>query len=315
MVCRITILLFFSISSLHAQLDIRFMRFYKNDKDFISDLRLLSTARFNRSHLQVFYNSKKIPLIKEWVNPSGEVNKREFLEYDSNRKLIRRYYSGANQQIDSVKYFGENEPWSIEFRKVLPSNNYSYFQNQQTMFTLNSSNQFQSIKFNTVQNIRYGQIDFIYDHLGFLVGEIWKSFPENKIIRKYSYSIDILTGKKEIREFNQNSEQISYVVLSQPPAESLYKTSPPRLGNNLDEISILLEDIENKNLRIPFDVFIPKTDHDLMFLSNGDSLMIEGVQFRQQHILFRIAGEKPELTMPINRVKSVVSKYGEQIYP
>ena len=33
MVCRITILLFFSISSLHAQLDIRFMRFYKNDKE------------------------------------------------------------------------------------------------------------------------------------------------------------------------------------------------------------------------------------------------------------------------------------------
>ena len=315
MVCRIILLLLFSIYSLHAQLEISFMRFYKNDKDFISDMRLLATARFNRSYLQVFYDSNKIPLIKEWVDTDGEVVKREILEHDSNWKLIRRYYANADQQIDSVKYFSENEPWSVEFRKVLPRNNRDYFQNQQTMFVLNSSSRFDSIIFKTVQGVSYGQIDFIYDHLGFMIGEVWKDLLENKTVRKFSYSIDVLTGKKEIREFNQNSEQISYVVLSQPPAESLYRTPPPRLGNNLDEISILLEDIKNKNLRIPFDVFIPKTDHDLMLLSNGDSLMIENVQFRQNQILFRIAGDDAQLTMPKSRVKTVVSRYGEQIYP
>ncbi len=315
MVCKIAILLLMSICSIHAQLDVSFMRFYKNDKDFISDLRLLSTERFNHSYLQVFYNSKKIPLLKEWVEPSGEVTKREILEYDNKQKLIRKYYAGNDQQIDSVKYFGESEPWSLEFRKVLSENRRDYFQNQQTMFTLNSSNRFESIRFKSAQGVKYGQIDFIYDHLGFLVGEIWKDIPKSKIIRKFSYSIDILTGKKEIREFNQNLEQISYIVLSQLPAETLYKTPPPKYGNNLDEISILIEDIKSKNLRIPFDVFIPKTDHDLMFLSNGDSLMIDSIQFRQQHVLFRIPGEKQQLTMPKSRVKSVVSRYGEQIYP
>ena len=138
MVCRTILLLLFSIYSLHAQLEISFMRFYKNDKDYLSDIRLLATARFNRSYLQVFYDSNKIPLIKEWIDPDGEVVKREILEHDSNRKLIRRYYANADQQIDSVKYFSENEPWSVEFRKVLPKNNRDYFQNQQTMFILNS---------------------------------------------------------------------------------------------------------------------------------------------------------------------------------
>ena len=315
MVCRASLLFFLVMQTISAQLDISFMRFYKNDKDFISDVRLLATARFYQSHLQVFYDLNKNPLIKEWVDSSGEVINREILQYDENKKLIRKYYTAIDQQIDSVKYFGENEPWSIEFRKALKENSRNYFQNQQTLFKLNPSNQFEFIEFMTVQGNTYGKIEFIYNHIGFLIGEVWKALPENIIVRKYVYSVDILTGKKEIREFNQNSEQISYVVLSQPSADSLYKTPPPRLGNNLDEISVLLEDIESKNLRIPFDVFIPKTDYDLMVLTNGDSLMIEGAILRQQHILFNIAGEKPQLTMPKSRVKSIISKYGEVIYP
>ena len=315
MVCKVALFFFFAMQAISAQLDISFMRFYKNDKDFISDVRLLATGRFNQSHLQVFYDLNKNPLIKEWVDSSGDVINREILQYNENKKLIRKYYTGIDQQIDSVKYFGENEPWSIEFRKALKENSHDYFQNQQTLFKLNASSQFEFMEFRTVQGNIYGKIEFIYNHIGFLVGEVWKAFPENTIVRKYVYSVDILTGKKEIREFNQSSEQISYVVLSQPSADSLYKTPPPRFGNNLDEISILLEDIENKNLRIPFEVFIPKTDYDLMVLTNGDSLMIEGAILRQQHVLFNIAGEKPQLTIPKSRIKSIISKYGEPIYP
>ena len=52
-----------------------------------------------------------------------------------------------------------------------------------------------------------------------------------------------------------------------------------------------------------------------MVLTNGDSLMIEGAILRQQHVLFNIAGEKPQLTIPKSRIKSIISKYGEPIYP
>ena len=136
MVCRASLFFFLVMQTISAQLDISFMRFYKNDKDFISDVRLLATARFYQSHLQVFYDLNKNPLIKEWVDSSGEVINREILQYDENKKLIRKYYTATDQQIDSVKYFGENEPWSIEFRKALKENSRNYFQNQQTLLPL-----------------------------------------------------------------------------------------------------------------------------------------------------------------------------------
>tara|TARA_B100000686_G_scaffold170984_1_gene178251 strand:+ start:2507 stop:3454 length:948 start_codon:yes stop_codon:yes gene_type:complete len=313
-ICKKIIVFTSLLYILNAQLSISYLRFYASDKDFISDVRLLATHRFDRAHLQVFYNSNKIPILKEWVGNNGDVYKREYLEH-SEKKLIRKYYLNNSNDVDSVKYFGKDEPWSEEFRKVLVRQNKNYYDGQETIFTLNQSSQFNLIKFVNVQGSPYGEIEFIYNHLGFLVGEIWRSLPEYKIVRKYAYSIDVLTGKKEIREFNQSAEQISYMVLSQSPAESLYKTIPPRTGNNLDEISILLEDIRKKNLKVPFDVFIPKTEHDLMVLTNGDSLMVEVVDIRQQQIIFNIIDQDGQLTMPKFRVRTIVSKYGEPIYP
>ena len=171
------------------------------------------------------------------------------------------------------------------------------------------------IKFSNVQGMLYGEIDFIYDHLGLLIGEVWRSLPDQNIVRRFAYTIDMLTGKKEIWEYDDRGQEVSYIVLSQPPASQLYKTVPPRYGNRLDEISIILEDIRTSNLKIPFDVFIPKTDHDLMLLTNGDSLMIEVIDLGKQRVTFKIIGNSDQLTMPIYRVKSITSKYGERIFP
>ena len=108
---------------------------------------------------------------------------------------------------------------------------------------------------------------------------------------------------------------MSYVVLIQPAADELYKTLPPRFGNRLDEISVILEDIRSRDIKIPFDVFIPKTDYDLMILTNNDSLMVEIIELGQQKVTFKIIGESDQLTMPKIRVKSITSKYGERIFP
>ena len=305
---------FFFIASLSAQMDISFMRFYMDESSFLSDVRLLSTQRFNNPHIQVFYNSKKEVVLKEWINAQGELIKRELFDY-SNGKPIRRYYLNSSSRPDSVKYFGEDEPWSKEFRKVTDPRKKDYFSNQESVFILNEQDQFDRIRFNTVQGFPYGEISFFYNHLGLLVGELWKVLPEKITVRKYAYSTDMLTGRKEIREYNHQAEQVSRVVLSQPPAESLYKTKPPRSGNKLDEISILLEDIRSKDLKIPFDVFIPKTDHDLMVLTNGDSILVENLELGQQQVKFSVANEDGQLTMPIIRIKTIISKYGEPIFP
>jgi hypothetical protein len=124
-----------------------------------------------------------------------------------------------------------------------------------------------------------------------------------------------LQEKKAIWEYDKNGQEVSHVVLAQIPADKLYKTLPPRFGNRLDEISVLLEDIRLRDIKVPFDVFIPKTDYDLMILTNNDSLMVEVIELGQQRITFKIVGESYQLTIPKFRVKSITSKYGERIFP
>ena len=291
------------------------MRFYANGHDYMADDRLLATDRFEKSHLQVFYNDKKMAIMKEWIDADGKSIKREVLEYGSEKKMIRRYFLNTDQRPDSLIQYGMEEPWSEEFRKETPKQIQGYYEAQESKFILNESDQIESIHFTNVRGDHYGKIDFIYDHLGLLSGELWISLPTEKIIRRFAYSIDMLANQKEIWEFDHRGQEVSHVALVKPPADQLYKTPPPRYGNRLDEISIILEEIREKDLAVPFDVFIPKTDYDLMVLTNGDSLLIHLIELGNQRVTFILIGEKGELTMPKFRVQSITSKYGERIFP
>ncbi|GIS56306.1 MAG: hypothetical protein CM1200mP1_02440 [Candidatus Neomarinimicrobiota bacterium] len=65
--------------------------------------------------------------------------------------------------------FGKDEPWSEEFRKVFNTKKKDYFDGQESRFIINESSQIELIRFSNVQGMVYGEIDFIYDHLGFLM--------------------------------------------------------------------------------------------------------------------------------------------------
>lgn len=309
---KIFIFIIFSIC--YGQ-QISFMRFYANDHDYLSDNRLLATERFNKPYIQVFYNDNKVPIIREFIDLEENLVNKEIFEYKNEKILIRRYFLDSEQNPDSLIQYGIEEPWSLEFRKVIKDRTKNYFEGQESKFILNSSDQIQKIVFSNVQGFDYGEIKFIYNHLGLLKGEIWITLPNKTIIRRFLYDVDMLTGRKEIWEYGKNGQEISHVALTQPPASSLYKTPPPRIGNRLDEISIILEDIRSQDIDIPFDVFIPKTDFDLMVLTNTDSLMIDLLNINSKRVTFKIIGDTSALTMPIFRVESITSKYGERIYP
>lgn len=309
---KIFIFIIFSIC--YGQ-QISFMRFYANDHDYLSDNRLLATERFNKPYIQVFYNDNKVPIIREFIDLEENLVNKEIFEYKNEKILIRRYFLDSEQNPDSLIQYGIEEPWSLEFRKVIKDRTKNYFEGQESKFILNSSDQIQKIVFSNVQGFDYGEIKFIYDHLGLLKGEIWITLPNKTIIRRFLYDVDMLTGRKEIWEYGKNGQEISHVALTQPPASTLYKTPPPRIGNRLDEISIILEDIRSQDIDIPFDVFIPKTDFDLMVLTNTDSLMIDLLNIDSKRVTFKIIGDTSALTMPIFRVESITSKYGERIYP
>jgi len=314
-VCKVFKIFIFIIFSICYGQQISFMRFYANDHDYLSDNRLLATERFNKPYIQVFYNDNKVPIIREFIDLEENLVNKEIFEYKNEKILIRRYFLDSEQNPDSLIQYGIEEPWSLEFRKVIKDRTKNYFEGQESKFILNSSDQIQKIVFSNVQGFDYGEIKFIYNHLGLLKGEIWITLPNKTIIRRFLYDVDMLTGRKEIWEYGKNGQEISHVALTQPPASSLYKTPPPRIGNRLDEISIILEDIRSQDIDIPFDVFIPKTDFDLMVLTNTDSLMIDLLNIDSKRVTFKIIGDTSALTMPIFRVESITSKYGERIYP
>ena len=316
MVCRKFIIILFIFNFIVGQdQSIAFVRFFLNEEDFLSGKKLEATLRHGKSYVQAFYNQSKLPIIKELVSSDGSILKREIMTYDAKGLLLRKFFTDVNSEPDSVIQYGENEAWSIEFRKSLNSNSVGFFDFQESKFILNKAKKFEKIIFSTVQGEIYGEIKFVYDHLGMLKGEQWIQYPEKSTVRKFLYFDDILSDRKEIKEYGINGQLISNIVLAKPIAEKLYKFPPPRFGNRLDEISIILEDIYQKDHKIPFDVFIPKTDHDLMVLTNNDSLLVELQDITNLEVKFKIIGQEGNLTMPINRVKNIMSKYGERIYP
>ena len=84
-----SILLYTSLLTINYE--ISFVRFYANESDYISDIRLLANQRFDQSHMQVFYNDQKIPQIKEWLDDKGETIKWEVFDHElakrSNKSL------------------------------------------------------------------------------------------------------------------------------------------------------------------------------------------------------------------------------------
>ena len=191
----VSILILTVAFSYGQNLEVSFMRFYASDHDYMADIRLLATNRFEQPHIQVFYNDRKVPVLKEWINIEGESIKQEFLEYGKDNKLIRRYFLNSDQKPDSLIQFGMDEPWSEEFRNVLSPQSYNYYEGQESKFILNKGDQIQSIQFINVQGKKYGEINFIYDLLGLLSGEVWTSLPNELVIRRFAYEVDMLTNR------------------------------------------------------------------------------------------------------------------------
>ena len=63
------------------------------------------------------------------------------------------------------------------------------------------------------------------------------------------------------------------------------------------------------------DGMIPRTILDEMILVSGDRLFVDYITMSQNGIQFRMEGEKELLTIPSRRVRSLISRMGDVIYP
>ena len=212
--------------------------------------------------------------------------------------------------------YGDSEPWGIEFRKYYYSDNMNIpYVDQRSEFQMSAGNQIEQINFFTVDNRHYGSIAFAYDRLGFVTNEIWIKEPENQIVRRFQYQYDIIAQVKQIWEYDRNDNLISHQALQQAPADELYKKPPPRTGNALSEAGLIIEELRYSRMLAPNPAFIPVTLWDQLVTNNKDRFDIDFISVNENNVKFREPNGQDILSISLDRVASVVSRFGEIIYP
>ena len=305
------------VKLLFSQYDISYVRYFEDDMNFMSNLSMLSTDRRGIPHIAVSYNEKDIPVKIERFSKNGVLFKREMLIYNNRGKLIERGEYDQDGNYVKLVIIGEDEPWSIEFRRWhFPVSEPLSFKDQRTNIKMDDGENVSRIIFETIDGQKYGQIDLDYDYLGNLAEERWRDLPSGRVNRRFKYQFDVIASVVQIWEYGYDGNLVSHMALSQAPSDKLYRTPPPRTGNVLNEADIITKEIIEKRVIVPLGgEVIPKTYWDQLVLKNGDLLMIDFVSISDNGIKFRLKGEGEFLTIPIDRVKSLTSRLGDVIYP
>ena len=313
---RFITLFIFLMGLLLSQEETAFIKYFNNDRDFLGDKPMLASERNTVKHIRVSYNEAKQPILKEWINTQGQPDKREIFSYDKEGKLLSRAILKKNNKPDKVITYGDSEPWGIEFRKYFYNDNVNIpYVDQRSEFQMSAENQIEQINFFTVDNRHYGSIAFAYDRLGFVTNEIWIKEPENQIVRRFKYQYDIIAQVKQIWEYDRTGNLISHQALKQAPADELYKKPPPRTGNALSEAGLIIEELRYSRMLAPNPAFIPVTLWDQLVTNNKDRFDIDFISVNENNVEFREPNGKDILSISLDRVASVVSRFGEIIYP
>ena len=302
--------------------EVAYIRYFEDDLNFKSNISMLSTERRGLKHMAVSYDENNQPVKIEYFTARGVLDKREMLKYDDNEILIERGFYNDDWKYESLILYGENEPWSKEFRQFRYSKNEPLtFTDQQTHFTVKDGAYVTKIVFETIDGQKYGQIELDYDYLGYLSEERWRDLPSGRIIRQYKYKFELIKNYEEARtvvqiwEYGYDNQLISNVALDMAPSDQLYKTPPSRTNNTLDEVDIIKAEIKEGRVIVPHEAIIPVMMQDHLIMRNGDQLFVDFVNMTESGIQFRIKSEQELLTIPLHKVQSLTSRMGDVIYP
>ena len=302
--------------SLNIAQDISYIRYYANEKDFIANVPMKASNRRGYDHLAAYFNDRNLPVKLEYYMSNGSLKKREVMEYDGEKVLIRKGEVNSKGKYIKLVVYSNKEPWSEEYQKSNFSEKEKInFTDQRSIFYIPRGEKVTQIIFETVDGLQYGKIELDYDYLNFLSEERWRELPSGNIIRRFNYKFDLLSDVTQIWEYGKNGKLISEVALDMVPADQLYRTPPPRTGNILDEYDIIAKEIKTKRIITTKSPIIPYTENDQLVLKTGQALEIDYVGTSQNGIQFRLKDSDGLLTIPFDNVRSLTSRMGDVIYP
>ena len=311
----IIVSIIFKATFVYSQ-DISYIRYYANEKDFMANVPMKASDRRGYDHMAAYFNDRNLPVKVEYYLSNGSLNKREVMEYNKEKELVRKGEVNSKGEYIKLIVYSNDEPWSQEYQKWNYSGKESLnFTEQRSIFSIPRGEQVTQIIFQTVDGLQYGKIELDYDYLGFLSEERWRELPSGKIIRKFNYKFDLLSDVTQIWEYGKKGELISEVALDMVPADQLYRTPPPRTGNILDEYDLIAKEIEEKRIITSKNPIIPHMENDQLILKTGQAYEIDYVGANQNGIQFRLKESDGLLTIPFDNVRSLTSRMGDVIYP
>ena len=85
-------LIFYFLVTLQFSLanEISYLRYYANEKDFIANVPMKATNRRGYDHLTAYFNDRNLPIKLEYYISNGSLKKRETMEYNSDKVLIKK---------------------------------------------------------------------------------------------------------------------------------------------------------------------------------------------------------------------------------
>ena len=296
--------------------EISYIRYYANEKDFIANVPMKSTNRRGYDHLTAYFNDKNLPVKLEYYISNGSLRKREIMEYNSNKVLVKKGEVNSEGKFLELVVYSNDEPWSVEFQKSNSIEKESVnLVDQRSTFIIPRGEEVTQIIFETIDGLKYGKIELDYDYLNFLSEERWRKLPSGEVIRKFNYKFDLMSNVTQIWEYGRDNRLVSEVALDMVPADQLYRTPPPRTGNILDEYDIIQKEIKEKRIITSNNPIIPHSIFDQLVLKSGQSLEVDFVGTNQNGIQFRLSNNDGLLTVPFNNVRSLTSRMGDVIYP
>jgi hypothetical protein len=311
----IILILTLAIGTVFAS-EISYIRYYANEKDFIANVPMKSTNRRGYDHLTAYFNDKNLPVKLEYYMSNGSLRKREIMEYNSDKVLIKKGEVNSEGKFLELVVYSNHEPWSVEFQKSNSIEKESVnLVDQRSTFIIPRGEEVTQIIFETIDGLKYGKIELDYDYLNFLSEERWRKLPSGEVIRKFNYKFDLMSNVTQIWEYGRDNRLVSEVALDMVPADQLYRTPPPRTGNILDEYDIIQKEIKEKRIITSNNPIIPHSVFDQLVLKSGQSLEVDFVGTNQNGIQFRLSNNDGLLTVPFNNVRSLTSRMGDVIYP
>ena len=215
----IIVSIFFKITFVYSQ-DISYIRYYANEKDFMANVPMKASDRRGYDHMAAYFNDRNLPAKVEYYLSNGSLNKREVMEYNKEKELVRKGEVNSKGKYIKLIVYSNNEPWSREYQKWNYSGKERFnFTEQRSIFSIPRGEQVTKIIFQTVDGLQYGKIELDYDYLNFLSEERWRELPSGKIVRKFNYKFDLLSDVTQIWEYGKNGELISEVALDMVPAD------------------------------------------------------------------------------------------------